>query len=177
MNKIFLDEVNEGPSIDLEIWKPTIRALCKPGKKFTITDLIGFPIDAADFVVRAAGISMPLSEAAQLTLLQRQEMAEHERGHLRQANTWQLDSSAMLALAQFELGMWEKLMTVSNDALDEIVNETVKDTVESCQKAVSPDSTPTLKCPVRTEAPCKNCSRKNTVGDKKCWWCETSDPC
>jgi hypothetical protein len=26
------------------------------------------------------------------------------------------------------------------------------------------------------ELPCKQCSRKNTVGDSKCWWCECPNP-
>ncbi len=28
----------------------------------------------------------------------------------------------------------------------------------------------------RVEAPCKQCSRNNDIGSKKCWWCETPEP-
>jgi hypothetical protein len=27
------------------------------------------------------------------------------------------------------------------------------------------------------EKPCKQCGKNNFVTDKKCWWCETSNPC
>ncbi len=26
------------------------------------------------------------------------------------------------------------------------------------------------------EKPCKQCSRNNTIGDRKCWWCECPNP-
>jgi hypothetical protein len=28
-----------------------------------------------------------------------------------------------------------------------------------------------------SEKPCKQCQRKNFIADKKCWWCETLNPC
>jgi len=27
------------------------------------------------------------------------------------------------------------------------------------------------------EKPCKSCGRNNFITDKKCWWCETANPC
>lgn len=29
----------------------------------------------------------------------------------------------------------------------------------------------------QTEKPCKQCGRNCFPADKKCWWCETANPC
>jgi hypothetical protein len=31
--------------------------------------------------------------------------------------------------------------------------------------------------PKGKEKPCKSCGRNNFIADKKCWWCETANPC
>lgn len=52
--------------------------------------------------------------------------------------------------------------------------ESIEVAVDSLPITVVP---PPILPEVKQEKPCNNCKRNNFVGDTKCWWCESPNPC
>lgn len=101
---------------------------------------------------------------------ERQSLAEHERMHLRFAGRMSQEQklAAFRALAAFELGAW--------NMLDELLVNRAVDSARCETETEEPEPT-TVRSAAHPEADCKTCSRRNTVGSTKCWWCETPNPC
>jgi hypothetical protein len=62
-----------------------------------------------------------------------------------------------------------------NDSMKEFKEEAKQFLYEYYRAALSKDPVPIWQRQV--EKACKQCGKKNFITDKKCWWCETLNPC
>lgn len=121
----------------------------------------GVPIDTCGFS-KEHGFSWNSNSVDALDAKARRFIVLHERMHLQFARL----SPDQKIRAELRLNEMEKY--IDNLDLKHAAEMKSKMAVSVAKVAKATSS--------RVEAPCKQCSRNNDIGSKKCWWCETSDP-